>query len=101
MTSVWLDVRGRLIQFQAVPDQLEKKAEQYSPADWSVPFGAAGLDLHNYKEIGSQWTSPFFADERKAWEGKHVDHPEVSVRIEAAAFHFGFYTSLAGQRIQK
>ena len=39
------------------------------------------------KEIESQWTPPFFADERKAWEGKHIDHAEIPVRIEAAAFH--------------
>lgn len=27
-----------------------------------------------------------YADERAAWEGPHVDHPEIPVRIEAASF---------------
>ena len=44
------------------------------------------MDIRNYKETESQWTPPSFADERKAWEGKHVDHPEIPIRIEAAAF---------------
>ena len=87
MTSLALDVRGRLIEFQAVPPQVEEKATQNIPADWSTPFAEAGLDIRNYKEIESQWTPPFFADERKAWEGQHVDHAEIPVRIEAASFH--------------
>jgi serine/threonine-protein kinase len=86
MTSVKLDVRGRLIEFQAVPPQVDEKTTQNMNADWSTLFAEAGLDIHNYKEIESQWTPPFFADERKAWEGRHVDHAEIPVRIEAAAF---------------
>jgi hypothetical protein len=87
MTSVALDVRGRLIEFQVVPPQVEEKTLQILPTDWSALFAEAGLDIRNYKEIESQWTPPFFADERKAWEGKQLDHAEIPVRIEAAAFH--------------
>jgi serine/threonine protein kinase len=87
MTSVALDVRGRLIEFQAVPPQVEEQTPQNIQADWSTLFAEAGLDPRNYKEIESQWTPPFFADERKAWEGPQIDHAEIPVRIEAAAFH--------------
>jgi serine/threonine-protein kinase len=87
MTSIAFDVRGRLIEFQAVPPQVEKKTTQNIPADWSTLFAEAGLDIHQYKETESQWTPPVFADERKAWEGRHIDHAEISVRVEAAAFH--------------
>ena len=87
MTSVKLDVRGRLIGFEAVPPQVDSKTTQKVPTDWSTLFLEAGLDIHNYDEIESQWTPPFFADERKAWEGRHVDHLDIPVRIEAAAFH--------------
>jgi serine/threonine-protein kinase len=87
MTSVQLDVRGRLIGFQAVPPQVEQKTPQNIPIDWRSLFAEAGLDIRSYKEIESQWTPPFFADERKAWEGGNVDHAEIPVRIEAAAFH--------------
>lgn len=87
MTSVALDVRGRLIEFQAVTPQVEEKTAQNLPTDWSVLFAEAGLDMRDYKEVESQWTPPVFADERKAWEGKLIDHAEILVRIEAAAFH--------------
>jgi serine/threonine-protein kinase len=87
MTNVALDVRGRLIEFQAVPPQVEGVTNESVPADWSTLFAEAGLDIRHYKEIESQWTPPFFADERKAWEGRQIDHAEIPVRIEAAAFH--------------
>ena len=87
MTNVALDVRGRLVEFQAVPPQVDEKATRNSPTDWSALFAEAGLDVGNYKEIESQWTPPVYADERKAWEGKLIDHGDVPVRIEAAAFH--------------
>ncbi|HZH29819.1 MAG TPA: serine/threonine-protein kinase [Pyrinomonadaceae bacterium] len=88
MTSVALDVRGRLIEFQAVPPQVEAKTTTAdSPTDWSTLFAEAGLDIRQYNERESQWTPPFFADERKSWEGRHIDHADIPVRIEAAAFH--------------
>jgi serine/threonine-protein kinase len=87
MTRIALDVRGRLIEFQVVPPQVAGTATQNIPADWSTLFAEAGLDIRHYKESESQWTPPFFADERKAWEGAHIDHREIPVRIEAAAFH--------------
>jgi predicted Ser/Thr protein kinase len=87
MTRIALDVRGRLIEFQVVPPQVAgTTTPQNVPADWSTLFAEAGLDIRLYKEIESQWTPPFFADERKAWEGTHIDHTEFPVRIEAAAF---------------
>ena len=86
MTHLELDVRGRLIYFEAVPPQVEEQTPQNIQTDWSALFSEAGLDIRNYTETKSQWAPPFFADERRAWEGKHVDHPEIPVRIEAAAF---------------
>ena len=87
MTLVILDVRGRLVRFEANPPQSEPQPAENSQTNWSLPFTEAGLDIQNYRDTESKWTPPFFADERKAWEGTHVDHPEVPVRIEAAAFH--------------
>jgi serine/threonine-protein kinase len=87
MISIALDVRGRLIEFKAVPPQVEGVTTRNAPIDWSTLFAEAGLDIRLYKEIESQWTPPFFADERKAWEGRQIDHAEIPVRIEAAAFH--------------
>ena len=60
MTRVALDVRGRLIGFQAVPPQVEEKRTQSLPADWSMLFAEAGLDIRNYRETESRWTPPLF-----------------------------------------
>jgi serine/threonine-protein kinase len=87
MTSVALDVRGRLVEFQAVPPQVEGTRAHEAPTDWGALFAEAGLDISQYKETESQWTPPLFADERRGWEGRQIDHPDIPVRIEAAAFH--------------
>jgi serine/threonine-protein kinase len=86
MTKVVLDVRGRLLEFQAVPPQVKDKTAQTSEADWATLFAEAGLDIRNYHQIESNWTPPFFADANVSWEGPHVDHAEIPVRIEAATY---------------
>ena len=86
MTMVILDVRGRLVRFEAIPPQTGENPAQNLSTDWAALFTEAGLDIRNYKESDSKWTPPVFADERRAWEGNHVDHPEIPVRIEAAAY---------------
>ena len=86
MTSVFLDVRGRLLEFQAVPPQVRDRAAQAGEVNWTTLFTEAGLDIRNYRQTESNWTPPVFADVSLAWEGAHVDHPDVPVRIEAAAF---------------
>lgn len=86
MTKVILDVRGRLLEFQAVPPQVKDKTAQTSEVDWATLFTETGLDIRNYHQTESNWTPPFFADANLSWEGKHVDHAEIPVRIEAAAY---------------
>lgn len=86
MTRVILDVRGRLIEFQAVPPQVKEKTAQTGEVDWAALFTEAGLDIRNYRQTESSWTPPVFADVNLTWEGTHVDHAEIPVRIEAAAF---------------
>ncbi len=86
MTKVILDVRGRLLEFQAVPPQVKDKTAQTSEVDWATLFSEAGLDIRNYRQTESNWTPPFFADASVSWEGPHVDHAGIPVRIEAAAY---------------
>lgn len=86
MTKVILDVRGRLLEFQVVPPQVKKKNAQTSEFDWATLFTEAGLDIRNYRQTESNWTPPFFADASLSWEGPHVDHAQIPVRIEAAAY---------------
>ncbi len=89
MTNVSLDPRGRLVKFARVPPQVEaadSPVTQPTTTDWSRLFAAAGLDSTRYTQSESKWVPLLYADERAAWEGPHVDHPEIPVRIEAAAF---------------
>ena len=86
MTKVILDGRGRLLEFQVVPPQVKDKTAQTSEVDWATLFAEAGLDIRNYRQTESKWTPPFFADTNISWEGPHVDHAEIPVRIEAAAY---------------
>ncbi len=86
MTKVFLDARGRLLELNAVPPQVKDEKAQSGEVDWTTLFAEAGLDIRNYRQTESNWTSPVFADASFAWEGTHVDHAEVPVRIEAAAF---------------
>ncbi len=86
MTKVILDPRGRLLEFQAVPPQVKDKQAQAGEVDWATLFTEAGLDIRGFRPTEPNWTSPVFADATFAWEGAHVDHAEIPVRIEAAAY---------------
>ncbi|MDQ3747752.1 MAG: protein kinase [Acidobacteriota bacterium] len=87
MTKVILDPNGRLLEFQAVPPQVkDKTTAPTGEVDWTTLFAEAGLDIRNYRQTESNWTPPVFADAGFSWEGTHVDHAEIPVRIEAAAF---------------
>lgn len=86
MTNVTLDPRGRLVGFERVPPQIEESAPPSTNTDWSRLFAAAGLDQTKFTPTQPKWVPLLYADERAAWEGPHVDHPQIPVRIEAAAF---------------
>jgi len=87
MTKVILDARGRLLEFQVVPPQVkDKMAQTGGEVDWAMVFAEASLDIRNYRQTESNWTPPVYADASLSWEGAHVDHAEIPVRIEAAAY---------------
>jgi serine/threonine-protein kinase len=86
MVGMRLDPQGRLIQFRAVPPQLDSGNPPTRGMDWSKLFEASGLEP-------SRWTTaepreiPLFAfDERAAWTGVYSDAPSTPLRIEAAAW---------------
>jgi predicted Ser/Thr protein kinase len=86
MTSVYLDPRGRLIEFHAVPPQLDEGAQMSATPNWSVLFEEAGLNQADFVSQPSKWVPPVNSDARAAWEGTLPNQMKTPIRIEAAAF---------------
>src|SRR6267142_2101687 len=86
MTSLYLDMEGRLHWFVGVPPQREPFGGESAKPDWSVPFGEAGLDMANFKEVASTSVPLHAYDTRVAWDGADPAHPELKTHVEAAAF---------------
>jgi serine/threonine-protein kinase len=86
MRLVALDTLGRLVEFHAVPVQLDTDASPAAPPRWDVLFAAAGLPMGAFWPVTPQWTPRDYADIRAAWEGPLPDQPQHRVRVEAAAY---------------
>lgn len=86
MRSISLDTRGRLVEFSVVPPQFTEDPGIQTNVDFSSAFLSAELDPIKFKETVPNWTPPVAFDTRKAWEGPLPDHPEIPLRVEAAAF---------------
>jgi hypothetical protein len=86
MTSLYLDMEGRLHWFIGVPPQREPPAGENVKPDWSVAFREAGLDIANFKEVASTSVPLHAYDTRVAWDGSDPAHPELKTHVEAAAF---------------
>ncbi len=86
MKTISLDTRGRLVEFSAVSPEFTESPTTRTNADFTPAFSAAELDLSKFNETAPNWTPSVASDSRKAWEGVMPDHPEIPIRIEAAAF---------------
>ncbi|HYW72645.1 MAG TPA: serine/threonine-protein kinase [Pyrinomonadaceae bacterium] len=86
MATVDLDPKGRLIEFLAVPPQVDKGAPEAAPFDWAVLFEAAGLNQTEFTPAKSEWVPPVNSDTRVAWEGKLPNQSQLPIRLEAASF---------------
>ena len=86
MCLVVLDTQGRLVTFVAVPPQLDTSTEQAAAPNWAALFTAAALDENRFKAVPSQWLPLMTSDARAAWEGTWPGHPELPLRVEAAAY---------------
>ena len=85
MTVTAVDLKGRLVEFAAVPPQVESLSTARPPVDWKVFFDAAGLDMSAFQPVTPDWTPRSYADARFAWQGASPDAPDVQLRIEAAS----------------
>jgi predicted Ser/Thr protein kinase len=86
MATVFLDARGRLEQFQAVPPELDPEGGPDGEPDWSKLLNAAGLDAGGLSAVEPRWTPVSASDRRAAWEARLADTAGTSIRIEAAAY---------------
>jgi hypothetical protein len=93
MAGASYDLSGRLLSFYRVPPQLERRGVERAPAaaaatgpDWAPLFAEARLDPQALREVEPTWTPPFYADARAAWEGRWPRRPELTLRVEAAAY---------------
>jgi len=86
MTSLYLDMEGRLHWFVGVPPQREPSGGENARPDWSIAFREAGLDMANFREVASTSVPLHAYDARAAWDGADPAHPEPKTHVEAAAF---------------
>jgi serine/threonine-protein kinase len=86
MRSVLLDTEGRLLEFHAVPPQLEDAATAPSRANWAPLFDLGGLQQASFQPVEPRWTPRSYSDERAAWEGPMPGWPDQKLRVEAAAY---------------
>ena len=87
MRLVVLDSRGRLLEFQWVPPQIEgtrgSETNADAPSPWPALFEAAGLDLAAFVPATSLWAPASYADTRLAWEGPGPAGGDARLRVEA------------------
>jgi protein kinase-like protein len=86
MASVVLDMEGHLTQFTTVTPQVDDRQDASPAVNWKSFFDAAGLDPDTFKSVESQWVPNSYADERRAWEGPMPARPDITLRVEAAAY---------------
>jgi hypothetical protein len=87
MVFVNVDPDGRLTQFQAIPPQLDTTGNSARSADWGALFSAADLDISKFQTTAPQWVPVVDTDSSAAWTGTYPDHPDLPIRVEAAAWH--------------
>jgi predicted Ser/Thr protein kinase len=86
MVGMTLDPQGRLVEFDAVPPQVDKSSGDIPPPDWKRMFDAAGLDMSRFSTSTPEWTPLGICDARAAWTGVLSNGPPNPVRVEAAAW---------------
>lgn len=86
MVRMRLDTQARLLWFEAAPPEFDEVKPAASGLDWKPFFSAAGLDPARFQAAEPQWAPATACDARTAWTGAWPEAPEISVRVEAAAW---------------
>jgi len=86
MINLVLDPNGHLVEFHAMPPQVDTRSASTNPPDWNQSFAAAGLDPTQFQPAMPTWNSLSASDARAAWIGKWPDSG-LPLRVEAASWH--------------
>ncbi len=86
MVSLILDSKAHLIDFYAVPPQIDSSPGTTGPPNWPGLFAAAGLDISRFAPAEPIWTPLAVTDARAAWTGSRSETPDIKLRVEAAAW---------------
>jgi hypothetical protein len=84
MTTIVVDLQGRMLSFLAIPPQLDESPPATREPDASELFAAAGLDLRTFQRTKPAWTPLAATEFRAAWTGPLPGRPETPIRVEAA-----------------
>jgi serine/threonine-protein kinase len=85
MMSVCLDLKGRLIQFHAVPPRQAEHGPAAAP-DWQTLYRQAGLDLSSFTKTAPICNPPVHSDAQMAWQGVYPERPDIAIQVEAAGY---------------
>jgi hypothetical protein len=66
MRHVRLDMKGRLVEFGAIPLATDGTAHPAQGMDWNPVFSAAGLDRQAFQPATPSWTPAVASDEQAA-----------------------------------
>jgi hypothetical protein len=83
MVRVYLDTRGRLVLFEAVPPRSDLGGQSDLEANWAEVFSEAGLNISDFVSAKPKFTPPVYADRRLAWDGMFPEQPQIPLHIEA------------------
>jgi serine/threonine protein kinase len=87
MLDVLLDSEGRLIDFQALPQQAEDSTNGQKPEfDWVRLFIAAGLDPSRFTRVPPMIHPLGAYDSQAAWMGSWETNPKDLLRVETGAY---------------
>ena len=86
MVMVMLDPQGRLEFLRAVTER-QALPTSGAPPDWNKLLVAAGLDPAKCTPIPPERTPPTYADAVAAWSAPLPERPNITVHVEAAAYH--------------
>jgi len=86
MTRIRVDTKGRMTYFEAVPSRVKEADEPLGEFDWATVFREAGLDLATFQPVAAQRTPLQAFDEQRAFSGVYPAQPDISIRVEAAAY---------------